>query len=207
MIGIYKITNNINNKIYIGQSVNINNRLNWHKELLQHNDHPNSHLQNSVNKYGFENFKFEIIEECDKNDLSVRERYWISHYNSMNEGYNMTSGGENIPGWQQTDEVRNKISEALKLNNGMKRPDVAKRANSDRIWSEESRRKASESRRRVYIENPNIGKEQSRRMKEFNKGRIWVNNGKRNNYVLEKEFLDDLQYKGFVRGMLKSKTK
>ena len=207
MIGIYKITNNINNKSYIGQSVNINDRLSWHKELLQHNNHPNIHLQNSVNKYGFENFRFEIIEECDKDDLSIRERYWISHYNSMNEGYNMISGGENIPGWQQTDEVRNKISKALKLNNGMKRPDVAKRANSDRIWYEESRRKASESRRRVHRENPNIGKEQSKRMKEFNKGRIWVNNGERNNYVLEKEFLDDLQYRGFVRGMLKSKTR
>lgn len=176
--------------------------------MLQHNNHPNSHLQNSINKYGFENFIFEVIEKCDKEDLSIRERYWISHYDSMNKGYNMTSGGENIPGWQQTNEVRSKISEALKLNNGMKNPDVAKRANSDRIWSEESRRKASESRRRVARENPDIGRKQSERMKEFNKGRIWVNNGERNNYVLEKEFFDNLQYKGFVKGrLLKSKTK
>lgn len=202
MIGIYQILNTTNGKRYIGQSINIESRLSHHKEMLINNQHFNKHLQNSFNKYGLENFIFEVLEECNKEELSTRERYYIKLYNSMNEGYNKTSGGENIPGWQQSDEVRHKISEKLKVNNAMHRPEIAKKANSDRIWSDESRKKLSESRKRLARENPDIGRKQSERMRKFNKGRIWINNGKINHYVLETEFINNPQYEGFVKGRL-----
>lgn len=206
MIGIYQILNATNGKRYIGQSINIESRLNHHKEMLINNQHFNKHLQNSFNKYGLENFIFEVLEECSKEDLSIRERYYIKLYNSMNEGYNKTSGGENIPGWQQTNEVRRKISEKLKINNAMHRPEIAKKANSDRIWSDKSRKKLSESRKRLARENPDMGRKQSERMKKFNKGRIWINNGKINHYILETEFVNNPQYEGFIRErLLKSK--
>lgn len=86
-IGIYKITNLINNKIYIGQSKNIYRRWYSHRCDYKNKDLP---LYNSIRKYGIDNFSFEIIEECQINQLSEKEDYWINHYNSyVPNGYNI----------------------------------------------------------------------------------------------------------------------
>lgn len=94
--GIYKITNKINGKVYIGQSRDIKNRIRVHKYDFQKNKHHNPHFQKSWNKYGKDNFKFEIIEECEENELNKNEQYWINFYNSFdsNLGYNLTNGGD-----------------------------------------------------------------------------------------------------------------
>lgn len=96
MVGIYKIQNLINGKIYIGQSVNIEKR--WQEEknrafqISAHEyDYP---LSRAFRKYGIENFSFEIIEECKREELNSREKYWIAHYNSFLDGYNQTLGGD-----------------------------------------------------------------------------------------------------------------
>jgi predicted GIY-YIG superfamily endonuclease len=94
-IGIYKIENLINGKIYIGQSIDIEKRWSVHKAELNRNYHCNNHLQNAWNKYGEENFEFVIIEECDNSQLNEREIYWIDKYGSYINGYNLTSGGGN----------------------------------------------------------------------------------------------------------------
>lgn len=95
MIGIYKIENQVNGKIYIGQSINIEQRWYNHRNELNGNRHCNRHLQNSWNKHGEKNFKFEIIEECTLDNIDEKEIYWISYYNSTNifNGYNISSGG------------------------------------------------------------------------------------------------------------------
>ena len=90
MIGIYKITNNINNKIYIGQSVNIERR--WKDHLS--NSSKKSLIHRAIEKYGKDNFTFEIIEECSIEELDNREIYWISYYDTFNYGYNLTRGGK-----------------------------------------------------------------------------------------------------------------
>lgn len=98
MIGIYKITNLINGKVYIGQSINIEQRIRQHKCVSQkENKSAYFALYRAIKKYGFDNFNFEVIEECSKEKLDEREIYWISHYHStVNEnGYNMTFGGTN----------------------------------------------------------------------------------------------------------------
>lgn len=89
--GIYKITNILDNKVYIGSSNNILNRFAGHKMKLRKNCHENNYLQNSWNKYGEENFKFDIIEECLKNLLEQREQYWVNFYQSDKRdfGYNL----------------------------------------------------------------------------------------------------------------------
>lgn len=91
MIGIYKFTNKINGKIYIGQSIDIEHR---RKEHLRYKDE--SYFHRSLMKYGNDNFDFEILEECDIMQLDEKERYWISYYHSNNrdKGYNCTDGGE-----------------------------------------------------------------------------------------------------------------
>ena len=90
MCGIYKITNKINQKCYIGQSIDIKRRWRSHKNDAAKIDYP---LYLAFHKYGIENFSFEVIEECDRDKLNEREIYWIEYYNSYYQGYNQTLGG------------------------------------------------------------------------------------------------------------------
>lgn len=96
-IGIYKITNQINGKVYIGQSVHINQRWNQHRSAaFNSNDKDyNKYFYCSIRKYGLKNFIFEIIEECKQEELNEKEIYWIKYYDSTNKekGYNVLSGG------------------------------------------------------------------------------------------------------------------
>ena len=92
--GIYCIENLVNNKKYIGQSVDIYSRWYVHKSKLYGNKHENTHLQNSWNNYGGKYFHFYIVELCDKELLNEREIYWIKHYNTFYDGYNETFGGQ-----------------------------------------------------------------------------------------------------------------
>ena len=91
--GIYKIENKINHHIYIGQSVHIYSRWKYHK----YEGHwINNYLYNAFKKYGIENFDFSIIEIVppNKDILNEREKYWIKYYDSYNNGYNLTEGGD-----------------------------------------------------------------------------------------------------------------
>lgn len=91
MCGIYKITNLINGKIYIGKSINIKQRWNKHKEIP--NDGMSIHK--AMLKYGINNFSFEVLEECNEYQLDEKEIYWINYYNTyLGEGYNAAPGGE-----------------------------------------------------------------------------------------------------------------
>lgn len=92
--GIYKITNKINGKPYIGQSVSINNRWSVHKATKD-----NYLIHRALQKYGRNNFSFEILEECSEQELDEKEIYYIAKYNSCiyaenGYGYNLTFGGE-----------------------------------------------------------------------------------------------------------------
>jgi len=98
MAYIYKITNLINNKSYIGQtSTSIQKRfqghiLDSHKENLK-----NRPLYRAMRKYGVENFQIQLVEEVSRELLSEREQYWILYYNTYRNGYNATLGGEGKP--------------------------------------------------------------------------------------------------------------
>lgn len=95
---IYKITNLINGKLYIGQAKNIQNR--WYEHCLECTyNNENQYLYNAMRKYGINNFKIEPIEGPIEN-YNEREIYWIAYYNTYldkTKGYNMTPGGENPP--------------------------------------------------------------------------------------------------------------
>lgn len=94
MIGIYKITNNINKHCYIGQSIHIEKRWEEHKNKYNWQRESNKPLYLAFQKYGLENFTFEIIEECNQEQLNIKEQYWIDYYDSYKNGYNLTCGGE-----------------------------------------------------------------------------------------------------------------
>lgn len=92
--GIYKITNLVNGKVYIGQSKDIYNRYNSkHKYAYKQNKVSHYHLYQAFQKYGLNNFSIEVVELCQKEKLNEREIYWIKYYDSYNNGYNMTPGG------------------------------------------------------------------------------------------------------------------
>jgi len=82
----------INNKVYIGQSIRVQYRWIQHKRELNNNRHINSHLQRAWNMYKKDNFKFEIIEECKKEELNDKEVQSIKYYNSCSNGYNQDYG-------------------------------------------------------------------------------------------------------------------
>lgn len=94
---IYKITNKCNNKIYIGKTIyTLDTRWYQHKNNAFNNNSPsyNYKFYKAIRKYGIENFNIEIIEEIDNSKLNEREQYWIKYFNSVDDGYNTTYGGE-----------------------------------------------------------------------------------------------------------------
>lgn len=96
MAYIYKITNTLNNKVYIGQtSFSVEKRWQEHIKDSKRENLKNRPLYAAFHKYGIENFIIEKIEETD--NPNEREQYWIKQYNSYSCGYNATTGGEGHP--------------------------------------------------------------------------------------------------------------
>lgn len=94
---IYRITNKINGKMYIGQTHNYyKTRWSQHKKeaFKKHRKSYNYPLYKSFRKYGIDNFEFKVIEICLIEELDAREIYWIKYYNTYSNGYNCTLGGK-----------------------------------------------------------------------------------------------------------------
>ena len=92
---IYKITNTINGKSYIGQTIqNVKERFYQHCVTKCSKAVSNMAIHRAIKKYGKSNFTVEVIEEIDSTNLNDRERYWIRYYDSYNNGYNSTEGGQ-----------------------------------------------------------------------------------------------------------------
>ena len=106
---IYKITNKINNKCYIGQTVkNYQERFRQHQLNYTKDYFSQIVLYQAFKKYGIENFLFEVLEEIDKEKLDEREKYWISYYDSYRNGYNSTLGGRLVElyNWDEDDIIQ-----------------------------------------------------------------------------------------------------
>lgn len=87
---IYKVTNKVNGKSYIGQTrYTIEFRWKQHQHKKD-----NTYFHNAIHKYGIENFSIEILEECNVEDLNSREIFYIAKYDTFNNGYNLTIGGD-----------------------------------------------------------------------------------------------------------------
>lgn len=96
MCCIYIITNMLNNKIYIGKTKDFKRRYKEYKYKSRNlNKHSKYLIMEEINKYGFENFKMDVLEECDIDKLNDREIFWINTLNSKDPeiGYNSKDGG------------------------------------------------------------------------------------------------------------------
>ena len=122
---IYKITNLINNKLYIGQTCKtLNERMLTHKNSMISG--VNTHLYNAMRRYGWENFKFEVVcKATSQEELDELEVYYIDYYDTYRHGYNMTLGGSTNPmvckavkekhdNIMRSESVRNKIRDSVK---------------------------------------------------------------------------------------------
>lgn len=139
---IYKTTNLINQKIYVGKDTH--NNPNYYGS--------GKRLKLAIQKYGLENFKKEIIEVCDTlEELNTREKFWIKELNAINEGYNISlggDGGDTISNNPRKKEIGKKISESNKGRS------------IGKTNSKETREKISKALKGKFLgnKNPNYGK-------------------------------------------------
>jgi group I intron endonuclease len=172
---IYKITNLINNKIYIGQTIHDNPKYLGGGRLIKM----------AIKKYGRKNFLKEILEICSKKeDLSKKEIYWIKKFNSRDPkiGYNMAEGGASF---YINEESRKKISESLKgkyigknaFRHGIKLTEehkkIISKSNKGKIFSNETRKKMSKSRIGIIY-----SLETRKKMSESHRGKKLTNDHK-----------------------------
>lgn len=113
--GIYKIENLINGKFYIGSTYNLRKRESQHWSKLKLNNHLNKKLQNSYNKYGKSNFKFEVLQYCDIDSLLEMEQFYI---NKLNPFFNIRLFVESNRGIKTSDETKDKLRKAHKYKGG-----------------------------------------------------------------------------------------
>lgn len=140
MIGIYKITSP-SGRIYIGQSVNIEDRFRHYKTL---DCKGQSKIYNSLKKYGVDNHIFEVVEECEVSFLTDKEGYWQDFYNCTNEGLNCRRVTTSDKTGYDSKETVEKRKQSLK---GKSRPDIQgeKHFNYGKTMSKKHRKIMSDS--------------------------------------------------------------
>ena len=157
---IYKVVNKVNGKVYIGFTSNFDARKKSHQKIIK-NPKYTSVFHNSLRKYGWESFEWKVIYQSKerKHTLEVMEPLFIEQYNSFNDGYNMTFGGEGNLGFFHNEKTKDIIGSRTR---GKKLPESHKQK----------------------ISNSHLGitpsKETRSKMSITRKGRNWYNNGVKN---------------------------
>lgn len=185
--GVYKITNIVNNKLYVGSSTDLIRRKWHHFKVLKEGTHKNIHLQRAYNAYGHDNFQWEIIEFIDfiedkkefKNYILSREQHWLDTLiivNGVSIGYNINLVAGNSLGTKLSEETKRKLS--LKSRNPSdetrRKLSVASKGNQIRlgsIASIETRLKMSQSNIGKHF-GPKHNEEARKKISEAGKGRI-----------------------------------
>ena len=205
---IYKITNLINNKIYIGQHVTTN----VNDDYMGSGDH----IKNAIKKYGIENFKKEIIAECssfdEMNDLEreLVNKDFVNNPNTYNHAIGGTYGWKNCLKYKSEEEVQNirkhandaflnlfkdpeyRKQHAEKISNGLKEAGFDPRTRLGKTHSEETKRKMSETHK---INNHQKGEKNS----QF--GKCWIYNLElQENKSIKKDELNNWLEKGWIKG-------
>jgi len=110
--GIYVFRNKLNGKVYVGKSNDLYRRHREHIYYLNNNKDTCTILNRAWQKYGADNFEYEVVCHCDESELNEKEKYYVELYDSLNNGYNCTAGGDGITGYRHTEETKKKIAAA-----------------------------------------------------------------------------------------------
>lgn len=160
---IYKITNLVNHKVYIGQTKNPVRR--WYSHRTVSKCKPKYVINLAMNKYGLDNFEFEVIASClDQIAANEAEKIIINQYQSKNTefGYNIQAGGKVVSGWHHSEESK------LKSSKSNCRPEVLS-------IHKKSAQKLLEWRKEFGHPKPHLGKrfsdEHRRKLSEAHKGK------------------------------------
>ena len=152
---IYTITNKINNKVYVGQTVQQNPRMRWYQHCADARRGKDTHLYNSMRKYGVDWFHWKIIDiAVDLQDLNNKEFQWLDFYRCQQETYNIREAGGNkthSPESIEKMKVAQKLRHATTNVGGWKRQDGGamkgkahpKKGKPSKKWSEEAKAKLS----------------------------------------------------------------
>lgn len=141
--GVYKITNKIDNKFYIGSSCAMYSRKNQHFSLLNRGIHTNKYLQRAVNKHGINNFSFEVVLYCDKENLLLYEQTCLDN---LKPQYNLSPGVVGTSGYSWSKQSRKNLSRSmLKRFENPEEIEKLKQSHLGYVPTEEQKRKQSES--------------------------------------------------------------
>lgn len=146
---IYKCVNKLNGKVYIGFDSKWPNRQQEHKYNINFR---NQKFYRAIRKYGWNNFQWDIIYQSfdGEHTLKVMENHFITEYDSYNNGYNETLGGEGTLGNILSEETKNKISNSMKGKpKSIEHIQKMSETRKGKIQSEESRKKRSESMKKT----------------------------------------------------------
>jgi len=208
---IYKVTNNTNNKSYIGQTIGYLSIRKSHHKYSAYKSKKNYYFYNALRKYGWDNFTWEVIEKCDnQKQLNEMEFHYIKQYNSLKpNGYNMTPGYDNkTTGYKFTKEQKKALSRKM---SGKNNPNYGK---GDKIRGDLNPSKQPEVRKKISIgktglKRPDIASYRARHFiitnlsnneieEVFNMSE-WIRNHPNFNYTGVKNVLkgDWKQYHGF----------
>jgi len=146
---IYEFVNNINQKVYVGQTVDFKKRIKDHR-FNYNKGIKNTLFYNALRKYGWENFSITIIEECSDKLLNEKEIYWIEEKKSLYpNGYNMLEGGNQT---RHTDISKQKLSEGRKgIKFSESHIENLRKSHLGYVMPEEQKRKISESNKGKII--------------------------------------------------------
>jgi len=174
--GVYKITNQVNGKIYIGSSKNIKGRWRRHKSALRNDKHGNPHLQNAFNKYGSDNFEFAIVEKIvNVEDLIDREQHYMD---TLKPKYNIRPKAN----WSEmSEETKRKLS----------------KANKGKKLSEKTKKKLSKANKGIEITwGKKISKaNQGHKVSKETRQKISKANSGKNNGNYGKQFTEETRQK------------
>lgn len=165
--GVYIITNLINNKHYVGKATRLKARLLSHKNDLINNRHTNSHLQNSFNEYGLDNFSFEPLDFYDVRFISSMENWWCNMLNThdRNYGFNILPTNPDDERLFQSEETKVKIS----ISNTGKKRDLEHRKRLSEISSKQVHTPERKERVRLKHLGSKRSEESRKRMSDAQK--------------------------------------
>jgi len=208
MIGIYKLTNKINGKCYIGQSVNIKKRIENHLCLNNAKepgqvafDYP---IYRAIRKYGRENFEWEVLEECKVEELAEKELFYIEKYSSIKDGYNQTNSTSNplLDPDIMDKAIKNMTKNHRTIEHRMKQSLITKK-----LWEDETyRKKVTQSikdRGHVISKNSreNWRKNRDKYSKAIKKA-LNTEKVRKHRSEVQKKRLEDKEYKEFIDELL-----